>query len=348
MKTTPFYVKVADMICCQIYADKMREGDFLPTEDQMACSLHVSRSTIRKAVKHLEEHQVISAVKGKKRCVLQEVSAPAKRTRTVLCIGSASSNFSVGDNQFHFSGYDCLYNSMVEEFQKVDIIFPKVVVDSDGKNLPELVYRMDYQAAFFITSLSNEEITQRLNCRTVQNMQRYEKTPDLVISYDSESLAIQVAEELLNQKSVCRFLIYYQDIRFPFLDHILNGFLRGIKLYAAGRPIELRYGKYREGAIAADSDCLEAEAVLICGHDVKDYFFACQESGITIPEKQIVVSIGSSGLQALPNRAHCRSFPINYRKIASVAVEVIANILDNAKHNYNISIPDWYLSQGEY
>lgn len=62
----PYYVQIYDIIYQLIQEEKLKEGDTLPGENILADYWNVSRSTVRMAVRKLEEDGYIYKMQGKK------------------------------------------------------------------------------------------------------------------------------------------------------------------------------------------------------------------------------------------------------------------------------------------
>ncbi|MFQ7877924.1 GntR family transcriptional regulator [Enterocloster sp.] len=65
----PYYVQIYDIIYQLIQDEKLKEGDSLPGENILAEYWNVSRSTVRMAVRKLEEDGYIYKMQGKKTTV---------------------------------------------------------------------------------------------------------------------------------------------------------------------------------------------------------------------------------------------------------------------------------------
>ncbi len=62
----PYYVQIYDIIYQLIQDEKLKEGDSLPGENILAEYWNVSRSTVRMAVRKLEEDGYIYKMQGKR------------------------------------------------------------------------------------------------------------------------------------------------------------------------------------------------------------------------------------------------------------------------------------------
>lgn len=65
----PYYVQIYDIVYEQIESGVLKEGDTIPGENALAAYWNVSRSTIRLAVRKLEEDGLIYKMQGKKTTV---------------------------------------------------------------------------------------------------------------------------------------------------------------------------------------------------------------------------------------------------------------------------------------
>ena len=74
----PYYVQIYDIIYERISSGALKEGDTIPGENALAAYWNVSRSTIRLAVRKLEEDGLIYKMQGKKTTVTGQM----ERSRT--------------------------------------------------------------------------------------------------------------------------------------------------------------------------------------------------------------------------------------------------------------------------
>ena len=65
----PCYIQIYDIVYEMISNGILKEGDTIPGENAMAAYWNVSRSTIRLAVRKLEENGLIYKMQGKKTTV---------------------------------------------------------------------------------------------------------------------------------------------------------------------------------------------------------------------------------------------------------------------------------------
>ena len=70
----PYYVQIYDIIYQLIQDEKLKEGDSLPGENILAEYWNVSRSTVRMAVRKLEEDGYIYKMQGKKTTVTGQLA----------------------------------------------------------------------------------------------------------------------------------------------------------------------------------------------------------------------------------------------------------------------------------
>lgn len=70
----PYYVQIYDIIYELIRDDMLKEGDSLPGENMLATYWNVSRSTVRMAVRKLEEDGYIYKMQGKKTMVTGQLA----------------------------------------------------------------------------------------------------------------------------------------------------------------------------------------------------------------------------------------------------------------------------------
>ena len=70
----PYYVQIYDIIYQLIQEEKLKEGDTLPGENILADYWNVSRSTVRMAVRKLEEDGYIYKMQGKKTMITGQLA----------------------------------------------------------------------------------------------------------------------------------------------------------------------------------------------------------------------------------------------------------------------------------
>lgn len=70
----PSYVQIYDIIFQMVQNGELREGDFLPGENLLAAHWNVSRSTVRTAVRKLEEDGFLYKAQGKRTMVADRTS----------------------------------------------------------------------------------------------------------------------------------------------------------------------------------------------------------------------------------------------------------------------------------
>lgn len=66
LDTAPGYKRVSDLIEKEIVAGRIKPGDLLPTESDLAAQLGVHRSTVREGIRSLENSGLIKRVGGKR------------------------------------------------------------------------------------------------------------------------------------------------------------------------------------------------------------------------------------------------------------------------------------------
>ena len=74
MAGPPLYRQIADKLRHQIESGELKEGDRLPTEDQLIEEHHTSRSTVRAALKELATRGLVDTLHGKGTFVSMRVS----------------------------------------------------------------------------------------------------------------------------------------------------------------------------------------------------------------------------------------------------------------------------------
>ena len=283
----PRYQRIADDLKRKIFSGELRHQDFLPTEQSLAGCWEVSRITVRKAFCYLEELGLVSPVSAKKRRVIYRPSSAdvAEEYHVVACFGEMAPNTPM-DNHFIAQGYDKLYNALVDELQRRNISFPKVLISETETELPRMVSNINYELAYVLTSLPNWCYSM-FESPVIQNMERYGVRPDIVIRYDAESIAYRMTENLLKLgKRDIR--IFYHDIFFPFLDHLRNGCRQALKINNYTGHVE-EFSSLNP----LPADIGNADAVILIAPELYLYLDAARRSGITINPQQTIVSIGS-------------------------------------------------------
>lgn len=77
LKLAPTYRRVASTIAARIIDRTLREGDPLPTENDLASQLGVNRSTVREAFRELESRGLVERRRGTKRLVVTRPATTA-------------------------------------------------------------------------------------------------------------------------------------------------------------------------------------------------------------------------------------------------------------------------------
>lgn len=77
LKVEPTYRRVANTVAARIIDRTLREGDPLPTENDLAAQLGVNRSTIREAFRELESRGLVERRRGTKRLVVTRPATTA-------------------------------------------------------------------------------------------------------------------------------------------------------------------------------------------------------------------------------------------------------------------------------
>ena len=71
--STPLYQQLCDTLKEQITAGQYQAGDKIPSEDQLSKTYHISRITVRNALQHLADENVLVKKKGKGTYVAEQV-----------------------------------------------------------------------------------------------------------------------------------------------------------------------------------------------------------------------------------------------------------------------------------
>lgn len=341
VSNAPRYQHIADDLKRKIFSGELRHQDVLPTEQSLAARWEVSRITVRKAFCCLEELGLVSPVSAKKRRVIyRSDSDGSDEYHVVACFGQMDPATPM-DNHFLSQGYDKLYNALVDELQRRNISFPKVLISESETELPRVASNINYELAYVLTSLPGGYYA-KLKPPVVQNMERYGVRPDVVIRYDAESVAYRMTGDLLKLgKQDIR--IFYHDIYFPFLDHLRNGCRQALKMsHYTGRVEEFA------SLQPLPADIGNADAVILIAPEFQLYLNEAQRSGIAINPEQTIVAIGCGSEQPLPDRRHCKQFAIDNRHVARITAEFIHSILAGKLPQYDINIIQWYQEEGEY
>jgi len=87
------YKKVKSDLCRKIFEGVYRDGDLIPSERKLSEELGVSRVTMRKALKLLEEEKVISRVQGSGTRVAMHYGAHPGNMEIITLVASAQNEF---------------------------------------------------------------------------------------------------------------------------------------------------------------------------------------------------------------------------------------------------------------
>lgn len=87
------YKKVKNEICKQIFEGVYQDGDLIPPERKLAEEFGVSRVTMRKALKLLEEEQIISRMQGSGTRIAMHYGAHEGNMEIITLVASAQNEF---------------------------------------------------------------------------------------------------------------------------------------------------------------------------------------------------------------------------------------------------------------
>ena len=68
----PIFQRIKDHLLAEIHAGKWREGDVIPSEQELARQFSVSRMTVNRAVRELTTEQVLTRIQGSGTFVAQQ------------------------------------------------------------------------------------------------------------------------------------------------------------------------------------------------------------------------------------------------------------------------------------
>lgn len=336
-KNIPQYRQIADDIKRQILSGELHHMALLPTEQSVCAQWQVSRITVRKAFSYLEDLGLVSPVAAKKRHVIyQQGDFCDKKFHVVACFGGVDET-SPSCNHFITPNYDTLYNALVLELQHLNISFPKVLVSNDS-GMPQVARSLNYELAYVLTSIPDELYSQ-FQVPVIQNMDRYDTRPDLIIRYNTESLLSKLTEDILSLGKKNIFVAYH-DINFPFLDRVHNDFYSALK--RKGYTGAVRDFTFEE----IPDDFLDADCILLDGFGAKYFYDTLTLKQITLPETVSVIAISGDYMSDAP--AHCKQIINDNKHIARVTANLIASVLGGKTPEFDVDIIKWYREYGNY
>lgn len=93
MEEKSLYRDVKNKICRMIYKDIYKDGENIPSERKLAENLGVSRVTVRKALKLLEEEHIIERIQGSGTRVALKYGARTGRMDIITLVAPAQNTF---------------------------------------------------------------------------------------------------------------------------------------------------------------------------------------------------------------------------------------------------------------
>lgn len=93
MEEQNLYQNVRKQICRMIYADIYRDGEYIPSERKLSEELGVSRVTVRKALKLLEEEHIIERIQGSGTRVALQYGARSGNMDIITLVATAQNSF---------------------------------------------------------------------------------------------------------------------------------------------------------------------------------------------------------------------------------------------------------------
>lgn len=111
MEEQNLYQNVKKQLCRMIYADIYQDGDLIPPERKLSEELGVSRVTVRKALKLLEEEHIIERIQGSGTRVALEYGARKGSMDIITLVAPAQNTF--------FSRFIDAFQTTAEEFDSL-------------------------------------------------------------------------------------------------------------------------------------------------------------------------------------------------------------------------------------
>ncbi len=93
MEEQNLYQNVRKQICRMIYEDIYRDGEYIPPERRLSEELGVSRVTVRKALKLLEEEHIIERIQGSGTRVALQYGARTGNMDIITLVAPAQNSF---------------------------------------------------------------------------------------------------------------------------------------------------------------------------------------------------------------------------------------------------------------
>ena len=130
MEEQSLYRDVRTRICRMIYKDIYRDGENIPPERKLAEDLGVSRVTVRKALKLLEEEHIIERIQGSGTRVALEYGARTGNMDIITLVAPAQNAF--------FSRFIDAFQTTAEEMDSLVLFKQK----SSRQSLEECLFRI--------------------------------------------------------------------------------------------------------------------------------------------------------------------------------------------------------------
>lgn len=130
MEEKSLYRDVKNKICQMIYKDIYKDGENIPSERKLAENLGVSRVTVRKALKLLEEDRIIERIQGSGTRVDLKYGARAGNMDIITLVAPAQNTF--------FSRFIDAFQTTAEELGSLVLFKQKPL----GQSLEECLFRI--------------------------------------------------------------------------------------------------------------------------------------------------------------------------------------------------------------
>ncbi len=167
-KQPPAVKKVIDFITNEIYADRLKSGDRVPTEAELCSSLGISRTSVREAIKYLESQTVLQSKQGSGTYISQpeEISISMPLNFKIKLEGISWLEIISFRNQMEFLVLrEAIQNVTAEDIQRLETINNQLLNVRSMKPVPVLEARK-------LELLFHDELLKLTNNRLLQEMYR--------------------------------------------------------------------------------------------------------------------------------------------------------------------------------
>ncbi|MEM4540581.1 MAG: FadR/GntR family transcriptional regulator [Archaeoglobaceae archaeon] len=226
----PAYIQVLETLSVEILSGKLKPGDKLPSERELAKSLNVSRSTVREALKMLASKGLVRIVHGEGTFVapefLQEIDRLAnskkkdiKAIEDIIAVRKlleikASEWAAKRASQDHLRQLGELIKCMKDEIPNQDPMSKLRLLEYDTKFHLLIAEASNNRVLFklmqnFLEFLSEiRYFTLKIGSRQIRSVEEHEKIATAIINRDPER-ASKYMEEHLNsvEKDIFNFLL---------------------------------------------------------------------------------------------------------------------------------------------